>query len=32
MLPLGHRVQEKLEMLIDKYMHQIGKSLSQIPG
>lgn len=26
MLPLGHRVQEKLEMLIDKYMHQIGAS------
>ncbi|KAI1764037.1 prolyl-tRNA synthetase [Hypoxylon sp. FL1150] len=26
MLPLGHRVQEKLEKLIDKYMHQIGAS------
>lgn len=26
MLPLGHRVLEKLERLIDKYMHQLGAS------
>jgi hypothetical protein len=25
MLPLGRRVQDKLEALIDKYMHQLGE-------
>jgi hypothetical protein len=25
MLPLGRRVQEKLEALIDKYMYQLGE-------
>lgn len=26
MLPLGRRVQEKLEVLIDKHMYQLGES------
>jgi prolyl-tRNA synthetase len=26
MLPLGRRVQDKLEALIDKYMYQLGEN------